>query len=159
MNKRFFALLLVVLTLVLCACNTAPATPDPTGNTQAPTGSASGVQDSVFDSTENDDKSFSVSVPVNQQNPTETTVPKEETTDPSEDSKEDTGNAGADATEPKPMTYEEFIAMSPEKQQAYQMSFSDVSKFFEWYNAAKEKYDKEHPPIEVGDGPITLPIN
>ena len=56
------------------------------------------------------------------------------------------------------MDYATFKAMSAAEQRAFQESFSSLDAFFEWYNAAKEAYDKENPPIEVGgDGVVTLP--
>ena len=53
------------------------------------------------------------------------------------------------------MTYEKYIAMSPEEQQAYYKSFPSATEFFNWYNAAKEKYEAEQNYIEV-DGEINL---
>jgi len=53
--------------------------------------------------------------------------------------------------------YEKYIAMSPEKQQAYFESFSDPEDFFKWYNKAKAEYDKANRPdqeggsIDIGD--------
>ena len=47
--------------------------------------------------------------------------------------------------------------MSGAEQQEYMMSFSSIEAFFEWFNAAKAKYDAEHPSIEIGgDGSIDL---
>ncbi len=57
----------------------------------------------------------------------------------------------------KEITYEEYMAMSGAEQQEYMMSFSSIEAFFEWFNAAKAKYDAEHPSIEIGgDGSIDL---
>lgn len=52
--------------------------------------------------------------------------------------------------------YEAFQAMSPAQQQAHMESFADLDQFFDWYNAEKEKYEKEHPSIEVDGGSIDL---
>jgi len=54
------------------------------------------------------------------------------------------------------MTYEQFHAMDPANQQAYMESFDDIEEFFEWYNKAKEKYEKDHPSIEIDGGSIDL---
>lgn len=55
------------------------------------------------------------------------------------------------------LSYEEYIAMSGEEQQKYFESFESVEAFFEWYNAAKAKYDEENESIEIGgDGSIDL---
>lgn len=52
--------------------------------------------------------------------------------------------------------YEAFQAMSPAQQQAHMESFADLDQFFDWYNAQKEQYEKEHPSIEVDGGSIDL---
>ena len=55
------------------------------------------------------------------------------------------------------ITYEEYNAMSAEKQHEYFNSFESVEKFFEWYNSAKSEYEKNNPSIEIGsDGSIDL---
>lgn len=48
------------------------------------------------------------------------------------------------------VTYESYIAMSGEQQQAFINQFASVEEFVKWYNASKEKYDAEHPDIEIG---------
>ena len=51
------------------------------------------------------------------------------------------------------MTYEKYIAMSPEKQQAYFETFSSPQAFFTWFNNAKAEYEKNQDKTEVkGDG-------
>ena len=57
------------------------------------------------------------------------------------------------------MTYEEFQNLPPAKMREFQESFADIEDFFEWYNAAKEAYEKANPPIDAGDGTITLPTD
>lgn len=61
-----------------------------------------------------------------------------------------------DAEDDGEVTYEEYIAMSGAEQQKYLESFDSIEAFFAWYNAAKEKYDKENPSIEIGDGSINM---
>lgn len=61
-------------------------------------------------------------------------------------------------TDSESMTFEEYHALSAEKQEAYFLSFASPTDFFAWYNAAKEKYMEENPGIEIGpDGSIPLP--
>ena len=48
------------------------------------------------------------------------------------------------------MDYETFQAMTPAEQQEFQASFPSIADFFAWYNAAKEQYEQENPPIEIG---------
>lgn len=57
------------------------------------------------------------------------------------------------------MTYEEFQNLPPAKMREFQESFADIEDFFVWYNAAKEAYEKANPPIDAGDGTITLPTD
>jgi hypothetical protein len=54
------------------------------------------------------------------------------------------------------LTYEEYWAMSGKEQAEYYNSFDSAEDFFEWYNAAKAKYDADHPDIDVGDGELDL---
>lgn len=54
----------------------------------------------------------------------------------------------------KPLTYEEYLAMSAEEQFAYyQQAFKENAEdFMDWYNAAKAVYDKEHQAIVLEPG-------
>lgn len=68
-----------------------------------------------------------------------------------------TSGGTTDDTKPKTLTWEEYNALSGEKQYAYFQSFSDPMDFFAWQEEAKAAYDKAHPTIEVGkDGTIDL---
>ena len=68
-------------------------------------------------------------------------------------------NDHIDVPDPDDIDYREFMDMTPAEQQAFMESFESIEAFFEWYEAAKEKYEKENPPIDVGDGNVTLPGN
>ncbi len=58
-------------------------------------------------------------------------------------------------TVPEPLAYDEYMVLSADEQEAYFNSFPSVEAFFVWFNAAKEKYQAEHPGIEIGpDGII-----
>lgn len=52
--------------------------------------------------------------------------------------------------------YERFLKMTSDEQRDYVDSFPDMDAFFKWYNASKQAYDKQHPPIDVGDGNINI---
>ena len=54
------------------------------------------------------------------------------------------------------ITYEEYNALSGEEQEAYFNTFPSVESFFEWYNAAREEYEKNNTAIEIGDGTIDI---
>ena len=58
--------------------------------------------------------------------------------------------------DPKDCTYEEFVAMKPAQQEAVLKAYGSIEAFFEWYSKAKEEYEKDHPPIDIGDGNIDL---
>lgn len=68
-------------------------------------------------------------------------------------------NDPVEVPDPEDVDYREFMDMTPAEQQAFMESFESIEAFFEWYEAAKEKYEKENPPIDVGDGNVTLPGN
>lgn len=53
-------------------------------------------------------------------------------------------------------TYEEYHAMTAETQKKFFEEFDSVEDFFEWYNDAKAKYEKENGAIEIGDGEINV---
>ena len=85
--------------------------------------------------------------PEDEDTPQPSTKPTEEPSQPST----------APTEEDKPMDYQTFHAMSGAEQQAFQQSFESLDEFFEWYNDAKEAYEKANPPIEVGgDGVIDM---
>ena len=54
------------------------------------------------------------------------------------------------------MTYEKYVSMPAEDQQAYFETFDDPEDFFDWYNAEKEKYEQAHQGEEITDGSIDL---
>lgn len=53
------------------------------------------------------------------------------------------------------MTYERYISLSAEDQQAYFKTYSNPADFFAWYNTEKQKYDDAHKS-ETGDGSIDI---
>ena len=57
------------------------------------------------------------------------------------------------------MTYEEFQNLTPAQMRAFEESFESKDAFFEWYNAAKDAYENANPPIDAGNGTITLPTD
>ena len=53
------------------------------------------------------------------------------------------------------LTYEEYINMTADEQEAFIYSFEDMADFFLWHTEAKAKYDEEHKVPEI-DGDIDL---
>ena len=83
------------------------------------------------------------------------TEPKPTTTKPTIPSTE-TSVPEESPSEVDLMDYEKFLNMTSAEQQKYVESFSDIDAFFAWYNAAKEAYEKENPPISIGNGEINI---
>jgi len=126
-----------------------------------------GVEDSIFDDEnllENDTSAGDENPPQNNTSSGEQNVDDDKDDEKTENPSGPVTNPGTDTTPPVTddtteqdgeMTYEKFMALTPTEQREYQESFNDIDAFFQWYNAAKEKYEKEHPSIEV-DGPIDM---
>ncbi len=53
-------------------------------------------------------------------------------------------------------TYQEYHAMTADTQKAFFEEFENIEAFFDWYNDAKAKYEKENAAIEIEDGEIDL---
>lgn len=53
-------------------------------------------------------------------------------------------------------TYEEYEAMTGKEQVAFAKTFESNEAFFEWYNAAKEEYEQQHPTIEIDGNSVDL---
>ena len=50
------------------------------------------------------------------------------------------------------LTYEAYINMTGEQQQAVARAFASPEYFIMWYNAAEAQYKAEHPDVEIGNG-------
>lgn len=150
-----------------------------TGQTQ-PAGEENEDKDSTQPTEDKDDKDSTQPTEDKDKNPTEATRPGEnppdsdgpvdppapddpDPTSPATKDPEPTGNPGNNDTvevpDPEDVDYREFMDMTPAEQQAFMESFESIEAFFEWYEAAKAKYEEENPPIDVGDGNVTLPGN
>ena len=77
-----------------------------------------------------------------------------------EDSPEDT-RPPVEVTLPEgtqPYTdYERYMDMSGEEQKVFFDSFEDKQDFFNWFNAAKDEYEKAHPPVII-DGSTNIEL-
>ena len=57
------------------------------------------------------------------------------------------------ADKPKdPLTFEEFLKLTPAEQEAYMNSYEDIMDFLEWYRTAEEQYKEERPGVDIGGG-------
>ena len=61
-----------------------------------------------------------------------------------------------DETQPY-TSYEQYMDMSGEEQEAFFDSFENEKDFFDWFNAAKAEYEKAHPPVII-DGSTNIEI-
>ena len=92
-----------------------------------------------------------------------TTVPGSGTSQPATQPSTQATQPSSAPKDPEKMDYQTFQSLTGAEQRAFQESFESLDAFFEWYNAAKEAYDKENPSIEIGDSGVvdmtTLPGN
>lgn len=174
MKKTIFILVSLVLTVLLStACVNTPTTPPESEigaveeNIYFGDGSATGNTQQSTTSTAPGTSTPGTSVPGTSAPSTSvpsTSVPSTSVPSTSVPSTSAPGTS-APATQPatKPagpntsLTYEEFHAMTGAEQRAHQESFANLDDFFDWYNAAKETYEKENPSIEIGgNGEVDL---
>ena len=60
-------------------------------------------------------------------------------------------------TTTKEPTYEEYLNMSGQEQQAWFESFEDPEAFFAWYDQGKAAYDAAQDKVEIGeDGTVDM---
>ena len=52
---------------------------------------------------------------------------------------------------PAPLTYAEYLAMTPDEQFEYYNSFPSYNEFFAWLNAAKEEYEQANKNPTLGE--------
>lgn len=88
--------------------------------------------------------------PEDSDRPNNPTNPPKQDTDPTE-------KPSVDVPDPEDVDYRMFMDMTPAEQQAFMESFESIEAFFEWFEEAKAKYEAENPPIDVGDGNVTIP--
>ncbi|MBE7056437.1 MAG: hypothetical protein E7388_03220 [Ruminococcaceae bacterium] len=176
MNKKLLiisvsvAVVVLVIAVVLCLNNSGDKTPEITATPVAGQEEQSGLEDSIFENEENVQSPEETTgakpgvTPNTTENnegdkataaPTKNPTAKPEVTPTTKpvDTPTPTATASADT---KKLDYATYKAMKPSEQQAYMESFNDMDAFFEWYNAAKDKYEKENPSIEVDGGVIDL---
>lgn len=81
---------------------------------------------------------------------------QEKPNEPEEPEKEDETTKTPEIPEGE-ITYEMYLGMSGDVQEAYMMSFDNIADFFVWLNTAKAEYEKLNPSIEIGgNGSINI---
>lgn len=157
-----FVAALLLATVVLSACNQTAKPSEP-----------GGLEDSVFDNPASSGGAQTPSSGTGAQNPTTgtqapTTGGSQTPTTGSQPSNPTSVPTGPANPETKPSTSEEddlmatmdfetFQNLSGDEQQKFQDLFESWEDFFGWYNAAKDAYEMENPPIEIGgDGEVDM---
>lgn len=168
--KKALLLCVVLSMLLLVGCSSVKDTDaadipsEDNVSTTVPTTTADSVLgDSVFDDPQYGDKK-----PIKTEDPSDSTVPEQDSTVGDTENEQDkndnssgNGNGSTELPAPGTLSYEDFIKLTPEQQQAYQESYgldeAGLQAFFKWYSEAKAAYEKEHPPEEIpSDGKIDL---
>ena len=90
------------------------------------------------------------SAPTEAPKPTVSTQPTESTEPEATQPAESTTPTLPNGWDIRDITYEMYMAMSGEEQQAVIAQFGSIEDFMVWFNAIKAIYEAEHPDIEVG---------
>lgn len=67
-------------------------------------------------------------------------------------STDETTGGGTTDKAPGDYTWEEYLTLSPEKQDEFFLEFEDPMDFIEWKNGALAEYNEAHPSIEIKPG-------
>ena len=85
-----------------------------------------------------------------------TATTTDSTTDNTTDNTTDSTTAATEpelsGPEPGSITYEEYMALPVEEQQAYYYRFESPDVFFQWLDAAKKEYESENTPTTTPSG-------
>ena len=149
---------LLVAAVVLTACS----------QTNTPAASSGGaLEDSIFDNPASSGGTQTPSSGTGTQDPSTAGDSQTPTTgsEPGNSTSVPTGSANPETKPSTPeeedlmatMDFETFQNLSGDEQKKFQDSFDSWEDFFGWYNAAKDAYEMENPPIEVGgDGEFDM---
>ena len=83
--------------------------------------------------------------------------------EPAEDAEPVSGTLGGDASEGTIVNvtpdvawteWDEFLAMTPEEQDAFMQSFESLEAFKDWMVAAQQEWAAAHPAEEIGPGDV-----
>ena len=151
MNNRMRSLVILILLMSimivgLCACMVNKRIESDSSTTTMDSGygveDTFPMQDAVVENTEE------TVLPTEQKNNDEN--------DPVHTTTATTPSAGESPSTPAvgSLTYEEYIKLPADKQQAYALTFPSVNDYIVWFNSEKEKYENDQV-IEI-TGPIDL---
>lgn len=74
---------------------------------------------------------------------------------PEQPEEPETPEEGTPTDKEEKLTYEEYINMTADEQEAFVLGFADIHDFFLWHAEAKAKYDEDHKVPEI-DGDINI---
>ena len=138
-KNMILTIIALALMLCMCSCNHTNAIED----------------ESVLNTDSNDENSTTEA----EKNYT-SEVTKEATTAPLQESETpEIGDvSGADENDAvDPVTYEKYISMSAEDQEAFISSFASMYDFIQWYNEAEAAYESTRDTIEYdGSGDLVI---
>jgi len=121
--------------------------------------------DDLWKPAQKEEKPEKPSAPSTPSTPSAPSTPSTGDKDEGETSKPETpGSTGGGNETPQvpyepegPVSYDKYLGMSGEAQEAYFNTFDNPADFFAWLNSAKAEYDKLNPSIEIGgDGSIDI---
>lgn len=148
------ALTLTVGSLVGCTENEVPAQSTPTQS------SVTTVPSSTTKLPTTTPTTYPVTLPTMPTDPptlTPTTKPSTKpTTRPTTRPSTSTPTTPSSVPSIEETTYEDYTKMSGSEQLAFIQSFESMDAFFNWYNTAKQKYDKENAGTELNGGSVDL---
>lgn len=174
LKKIICTILAVVSILLLTACGktpnnlgvetvpqttaTAPSqTTDTTEDTIPAPSMGVGERGDYTDDSATEPSAESSEPEVTEPGTTEPGTTEPETTEPETTGPEDTTPVTPPDEEQITLTFEEYLAMSVEEQEAFVESFESLENFIAWWNAAKAAQEKEDntitgdPNVDLGD--------
>lgn len=170
MNKRFYVLALSLAVLIMLA-SCAVKDPEQTDNLIEDTSSATEPTEapeptknngviigapSVSDEESNEYETQPETQPESQpESETEASEPAEDLPTATEGENHDNPESPTEATGVT-TSYQEYMNMSADQQEAFISSFESMDAFMVWFNNAKAEYDSTDGAIDVGSGSVDL---
>ncbi len=128
------------------------------GNTNANTPSNNQTNQSNNNQSEGSEGNNTPTAPSGNGTVTQPEIPGSNGSKPDSGKEEGKGEASTPSN-PAPdtsLTYAEYIAMTPDQQEAYYQSYSTFEAFSAWYLAAKKEYDANKDSNTIVDGSIDI---
>ena len=148
-NLIILIALMMIPVICLCACMTQDKPEETENVTPSTTDSGYGIVDFEENTAPQDDE-ITVTQPEDDGEATEATTATKPAQSAGAEQKPSAGY------KPGSVSYEDFLKLSSDEQQAYADSFSTISDYITWFNSEKAKYDNSQAieitgPIDLGD--------